>query len=124
MPIGLKFPVQVDKSGGAALEFEPQQIDKLIKLALSEGGDLNPFQDLGLPGNIIFEVNDTATITSIRIKIEQILTKFEDRIVIPEDFDIELTTENEQLFLEFSYLDLNNNELVDYQLNLSDGENG
>ena len=124
MPIGLKFPIQVDNGGGAALEFEPRQIDKLIKLALAEGGDENPFQTLGLPGNVIYDINDNATITSIRIRIEQILTKFEDRIVIPEDFDIKLTSINEELFLEFSYLDLNNNELVDYQLNLSDGENG
>jgi len=57
MPTGLKIPVRVNKSGGAAIETdEVEQTKKLMFQALSEGGDNNPFQSFGLNGNLVFSI--------------------------------------------------------------------
>ena len=107
MPTGLKVPVRVNKSGGAAIETnESEQLKKLILLALSEGGDLNPFQSLGISPDI-FSIKDAAFRGRAKRAVEDVLAKFEALITLnptkPLVFDDSVEGE---VTVTFEYIDL------------------
>lgn len=77
---GLSLPLRVNKGGGAAKEKEENQLDKLIVLAVQEGGDNNPFQNLGLSSSVIYRINDETSKFDIADEIKRVLKSFKGRI--------------------------------------------
>ena len=116
MATGLKIPVGVDKSGGAAIETNSQeQLKKLVILALSEGGDDNPFHDLGLAPNLIFQIKDSAFRAQAQREIERVLAQFPERVsMIPnEPITFEEDVEGE-VSVNFKYIELEKNTVEEF----------
>jgi len=108
MATGLKIPVGVNKSGGAAVETDlVKQKRKLLELAFSNGEDDNPFQDLGLDSSLIFAVKDEAFEARAIIEINRILGGFVELIRLAPDVPITFNREVEgETELGFQYVDL------------------
>lgn len=117
MPTGLKIPVRVNKSGGAAIETnETKQTNKLLFQALAEGGDNNAFQDLGIKGKLIFSVMDAAFRGRALRAIEVILAKFAERIALKPDQPIRFEElKNGEIEVSFEYLDLLTNKPEEFK---------
>lgn len=116
MATGLKIPVGVNKSGGAAVETDPvRQKRKLLDLAFSLGDDDNPFQDLGLDRSLIFAVKDEAFEARAIVEVNRILAGFVDLIRISPDVPIEFERETEgEIELAFQYVDLEVDQVEDF----------
>jgi|GEM_PF-5995390 len=120
MPIGLSVPVYVNKGGGAQMQKEENQLDKLVVLALQEGEDDNPFQELGLDPRIIYRVNDDAAKFDARDDIENILKSFKNRLELGPDGvvinkeDNTQQTEEGELHVSFEYINLDVNEAKEF----------
>ncbi len=117
MPTGLKIPVRVNKSGGAAIESnEVEQTKKLLFQALLQGDDNNPFQDLGLKGDIVFSVLNPAFRGKALRSIENILAKFSERIALAPDQPIKFEeTGDGEIEVSFEYLDLLTNKPEEFR---------
>lgn len=114
MAKGLSVPLRVSKGGGAAKEQEDSQLDKLVVLAMQEGGDNNPFQDLGMKPKIIFRINDDAAKFDVVDDIKRILKSFEGRvelgpngIVVDEKSNPQLEEGESNVSFEYINLDIN-----------------
>ena len=114
MPKGLSVPLRVSKGGGAAKEKEENQLDKLVVLALQEGGDMNPYQNLGLKPKIIFRINDDGAKFDIADDIKRVLKSFDGRlqigpngIEITEDKNPQLEEGEANVSFEYVNLDIN-----------------
>lgn len=115
MARGMKLPVGVDQSGGAALEDDPQHLNAILTLALQPGDDDNPFQILGLDEQIIFSVNDAGAQGVARNAIEKILRKFNDRLQIDPTAPITFSrTAEGQLGCDFRYVNLDTGKVTDF----------
>lgn len=117
MPTGLKIPVRVSQSGGAAIErSEPEQLKKMLILALSEGDDDNPFQDLGIPGNLIFQVQGAGFRGKAERALNNVLAKFADRIRLRPDEPIKFEQLGEgEIEMSFEYIDLLTDKVEDFR---------
>ena len=117
MPTGLRIPVGVNKSGGANIETdEASQNRKLLILALSEGQDNNPFQNLGGFRELIFQIRNAGVRARAESRLRQILAKYSDRIQLSTDLPIEFSTANEaEVELSFSYIDLLTNTIEEFR---------
>lgn len=115
MATGLKIPVGVDKSGGAAIESSSsKQNKKILLLALSEGGDNNPFQRLGI-GNLIFKIKDVATRAQVQREIEKIIGQLSDRIVLIPNEPITFKEDVEgELEVSIKYIDIETNKVEEF----------
>ena len=115
MATGLKIPVGVDKSGGAALETSPsKQNKKILLLALSEGGDNNPFQRLGI-GNLIFKIKDVATRAQVQREIQRVIGQLSDRIVLIPNEPITFREDVEgELEVSIKYIDIETNKVEEF----------
>lgn len=107
MPTGLKVPVRVNQSGGAAIETnESEQLKKMLFLALSEGGDDNPFQELGIAKTLIFAINNAGFRGRAERSINAILFKFADRVAVRPDTPLRFEETGEgEITLTFEYID-------------------
>lgn len=115
MSIGIDYPVKVNVSGGVKKIKESRQLLKLLILALSEGDDENPFQNLGIRSIVIFKINDAATLSEAKLEVEKILSKFKDRISIDKRNPIEFFKRNEtEIGLKFGYVDLETNKKEEF----------
>lgn len=85
MARGLQVPLGVSKSGGAKLQEERTQLDKLVVLALLEGGDDNPFQDIGLSPSVLYRDNSDSSKFDVQTEIEQKLLSFKNRLKITDE---------------------------------------
>lgn len=110
MAKGLRVPVGVDKSGGAALEDDPIHLATILQQALQVGEDDNPFQNLGLNGNIIFSVNDASAQALAKNSVERILRKYSDRVKIDPSNPIRFSRKEGELICEFGYINLDTGE--------------
>lgn len=115
MATGLKIPVGVDKSGGAAVEVSSsKQNKKILLLGLSEGGDNNPFQKLGI-GNLIFKIKDVATRAQVQREIEKVVNQLSDRIVLLPDEPITFNESVEgELEVNIKYIDIETNRIEEF----------
>jgi len=120
MPTGLSVPLTVNKGGGARVEPEETQLDKLVVLALQEGDDDNPFQNLGLNPSILYRVNDDGAKFDAREEITNILKTFRGRLkisdagVVIRDSDNTPQTEEGELHVSFQYINLDINEIKEF----------
>lgn len=117
MPTGLRIPVGVDLSGGAAIETNSAaQNKKLLLLALSEGGDNNPFQNLGGFTELVFQIKEPSVRAKAEKRLRNIMLKFSDRMQLAQDSDIEFNmSESNQVTVSFSYVDLLTNTVEEFQ---------
>lgn len=119
MPRGLSVPLRVNKGGGAAKESVETQLDKLVVLALHEGGDDNSFQDLGMKPKIIFRINDDAAKFDVKGDIKRILKSFEGRLELGPDGIVVNEADNPQINegdsnVSFEYINLDINEAREF----------
>jgi len=120
MPTGLKVPVRVNKSGGAAIETnESEQEKKMLELAFGEGDDKNPFQDLGIRGrNLIFSVMGAGFQARALRESERILAKFSETVALKPDEPIVFNVENQdkgEIEMSFEYVDLFTNNVEQFR---------
>lgn len=116
MPTGLRVPVGVNKAGGANIEDdEVEQTKKMLHLALSEGGDDNPFQSLGLKGDLVFSVRNNAFRGKALNFVTRVVSKFADRIALApgEPITFSQDTENE-VEMSLKYVDLSTSKIQDF----------
>jgi hypothetical protein len=112
---GFAIPVRVGKSGGVQKESGTQHLFEILKLALSGGEDDNPFQSLGIAEQLIFQINDSAAHGRARYAVQQIINKFSDRVALDPSTPISFEqTEEGELELSFRYIDLDTNEVNDF----------
>lgn len=111
MATGLRIPVGVDRSGGANIETnDSKQKDKLLQLALSERGDQNPFQKIGIDTTIMFALKDADTKAKAIDNIKQILVAFRNDITVIGDIQF-VDTEEGAIELIFEYIDRDTEEV-------------
>jgi len=123
MATGLKIPVGVNKSGGAAIEKNgAEQKKKLLTLALSEGGDDNAFQNLGLNPNLIFSIKDAAFRGKAKREVQRIFGQFLGLLELapstPITFDEDTLGE---VALIVSYVDLETNKVETFRRSFAKG---
>lgn len=115
MSSGLSFPVRASKSGGAAIDDDSRQLQKILELAFSPGEDDNPFQALGISESIVFQVNDPSARGILRSQARKILAKFSDRVAIDPSRPVSIQQNEEgKLVLSFRYINLETNEATDF----------
>lgn len=107
MPTGLKIPVRVNQSGGAAIETdEAEQLKKLLFQAFGEGGDDNAFQNLGLDKTLVFSVNGATFRGRALRAVEAVIAKFGTRVELRPDSPIKFEKTGEgEVELSFEYID-------------------
>ena len=125
MPTGLKLPVGVNSSGGASLVDGDENDNKIILLSLGSDDNENAFQqDIGLSQQMIFDVSDPAVRGRIINRLRQIFRTFEAqqrfRLFAASIKWIEDSNEQE-LILEFKYLNLETDEVNTFREDLSGG---
>ena len=117
MATGLKLPVGVNKSGGAAIQQNSQaQLLKVFGIALSEGGDQNPFQNLGISSNLVFQIQSRDFNSKAEREIERVLQGFTDRLELAPDEPFVFSQEREgETILTVRLFDIEQNESVDFK---------
>jgi hypothetical protein len=126
MPTGLKIPVGVDASGGMSLVSGEENDAKIIKISLSDDDNENAFQqDIALGLSMIFDINDVTLKARVLRRVRAIFADFlklkrfkllTDTIKWSED------TSEQELTLEFRYLDLESDEERLYNRTFTAGE--
>lgn len=121
MAKGLNVPITVNKGGGASKTKPETQLDKLVVLAVQEGGDDNPFQDLGLKPNIIYRINDDISKFDVKEELQRVLKSFVGRLELGPDGIVLKSSEDEQnqelqgeMNVMFEYLNLDTDELKEF----------
>lgn len=123
MPTGLRMPVGVDGTGGAALASRDEQNHKIIKIALSDCDSENAFQDIGLGNWMIFEIDAPEVQARALNFIRRIFRQFraEQRYKLLErTIQFNKTTEGE-LDLEFKYLDIESDQESTFKASITGG---
>ena len=111
MPVGLRMPVGVDESGGAAIAQPAEQSHKILRTALSPCYSWHAFQqDLGLGENEIFDVNSPLIIPRLRRRVKRILNAFraDDRYkLVPGSLTVAESAEGSgEIAISFRYIDI------------------
>jgi len=108
MPTGLKVQVRTNTLGRAAVEKdESANTLKNLILAFSEGGDKNPFQDLGLDLRLIFSLKNPEFRGRANIAVRKIINKYSDLVALDESIPIEFDDSVEgEVNMSFRYIDL------------------
>lgn len=122
MPTGLRIPVRVNESGGAAIETdEAEQNKKLLFLALQDGNDDNPFQNLGIAKDTLFSVIDGAARGVATRAIRNVMKKFEDRMDFAPDKPIKFNIKGDgEIEVSFEYVDLFTNTVEEFRTTFKD----
>ena len=112
---GLRIPIGVNRGGGANLEPDPQHLTTILRLALSEGNDDNPFQQLGISDTLIFALNDSSNRGLARNAVERILNKFSERLRLDQTVPVDvIQTGDGEVELSFRYVNLDTNKVSDF----------
>ena len=120
MANGMKMPVKASKGGGTEFLRSSRQKAKIFRLALSVGDDKNPFQNLGISEDPIFEIEDSLAVSEIRIEIERILKKFEGSIEIKPGSELKFfRRDDEGIVVQFEWIDLDTNDVGEFQIPFS-----
>lgn len=117
MSTGLKVPVTVDGTGGAAIETDKvKQKQKLLFLAFSENNDQNPFQSLGVSPEFVFAIKNSQLRAKANLMVRRIMSKFVGLMELsPSDIiDYDDTVEGE-VTLSFKYVDLETNTVEEFK---------
>ena len=108
---GMAVPVGVNKSGGAKLNPKTNHFNQTLALAFAEGGDKDPFQNLGISSDVIFQINDINAQAKIKRRIEQIANKFQGQISLDPEMPVVFKHNKEgELEMTVKYIDLATDE--------------
>jgi len=112
MATGLKLPMGVDATGGAAMVEGEDNNEQIIKTALSDCDNEHAFQqDLGLGADMIFDISDPATRARILRKVKAIFDRFEAQYRFRLLTDtIRWSVDEGDLTLKFMYHDIESDE--------------
>jgi hypothetical protein len=115
MATGIKMPVKASRAGGTEYQRDSKQKEKVFRLALSVGDDKNPFQDVGLKEDAIYQVEDALAASEIRLEVERILQKFTGSIAIKPGSEITVfRKDDEGIYVQFEWIDLETNETGEF----------
>lgn len=123
MPTGLRMPVGVDGTGGAALSSGDDQNNKIIKTALSDCDSENAFQDIGLGIWMIYEIDSPEVQARALNFIRRMFRQFraEQRYKLLERTIQFTKTVEGELDLEFKYLDIESDQETTFKASLTAG---
>lgn len=114
MPVGLRLPVGVSSSGGAALVDSDANDNKIISLALGSDDNENAFnQDIGLGIDMVFAISDPHVRGKVMGRLRRIFRRFEAQKrykLLPGTVKWSQESETQDLTLEFKYLNLESDE--------------
>jgi hypothetical protein len=124
MSRGLALPVGVNNAGGALLVEKDEQADKIIFTALSDNDNRNAFQqNLGLGGDMIFDIQSPALRAKILRRIINVFRTFEQlemfKIVV-DSVEFKSDPDTGDLNLDFKYINLESDEVNTFRRRLSD----
>lgn len=117
MPKGLKIPVGVAPSGGAALVDSDANDRKIIGLALGSCDNENAFQqDIGIGTDMVFDISDGSLRASILRRLHDIFQDFEreKRYRLLKD-TVRWAEGDGELELGFKYLNLESDEPKEFK---------
>lgn len=123
MPVGLRMPVGVDASGGAALAAGDEQNNKIIKVALSDCDSENAFQDIGLGVWMIYEIDSPEVQARALNIIRRIFRQFraEQRFKLLERTIRFVKSTEGETDLEFKYLDIESDQESTFKATVTGG---
>lgn len=114
--MGLKMPVGVNPSGGAALMEGDINDAKIIKMALSSDDNENAFQqDIGLGVDMIFGISDTVLQSQITRRVIRLFQNFQTQKrfkLLRNTLKWTEDASQQELTLEFRYVNLESDEEV------------
>jgi len=115
MANGINTPVKASKAGGAEILRGTKQKAKILRDALAEGGDDNPFQDLGIKADALFQTEGPIAAADLKLEVERILKKFSATIAIDENNPVRIfKNEVGELGVTFKWVDLETNDVQDF----------
>jgi hypothetical protein len=125
MAIGLRLPVGVSGSGGAALVSGEENDRKIIFTALGTCANENAFQqEIGLGDDMVFDLSDPALKARI---LRRLIRIFEDFVVlkryalVPSSIAFKENATAQELILEFKYTNLETDERLSFTRRFSRG---
>ena len=74
---GIGTPARANGRGGLHIPPTNEHIRGLLGIALSPCTSSNPFQNIGLQGDITFDIADNLTFVNLKEDIKEIMTEFE-----------------------------------------------
>lgn len=114
MPKGLRMPVGVSSTGGVALVDGEENDRKIIWNALGDCYSEHAFQqDIGLGGDMVFDINDAALRARILRRLVNIFAAFEvqKRYKLKrETVNWTVSSTNQELQLDFKYFNIESDE--------------
>lgn len=78
MAKGWSIPMRANKRGGVQTSVGNRHVMDLLYAALKNADSDNPFQELGLGEDMIFDIADATTFNSITEKLERIFADFRE----------------------------------------------
>lgn len=112
MPRGLRVPVGVDPTGGAALVESDENDQKIISIALGSCDSEHAFQqEIGLGSDMVFDINDPTLRARIYRRLISIFQDFESQKryrLVRET--VKWEEGSGELTLSFKYLNLESDE--------------
>ena len=115
MAKGIQVPVRAGRSGGSEILVGSIQKAKILRLALAEGGDKNPFQDLGIKPRAVYRNEDALAGSDMKLEIRRILRKFVGKLEVNPAKPITIFRDPDRGFgVEFQWIDTETNELGDF----------
>lgn len=112
MPRGLRVPVGVDPTGGAAMVESDENDQKIISIALGSCDSEHAFQqEIGLGSDMVFDINDPTLRARIYRRLISIFQDFESQKryrLVRET--VKWEESGGELTLAFKYLNLESDE--------------
>lgn len=125
MATGLKLPVGVDGSGGAAVLSGDAEDAKILSVALGDDDNDNAFQqDIGLGSFMIFEMPGDRTNALVRQRIQSIFRDFRaaQRFrLVSESIEFKEEAEQGESSIEFKYINLESDEEKTFSARVTGG---
>ncbi len=126
MAIGLRIPVGVNSSGGAALVEGDENDRKIIKSSLADDDNENAFQqNIGLGHSMIFDLSDPmlkSNITRKTVSIFEYFEKLKRFRLLTNTIKWEENSDKQELIFSFRYVNLESDQPKDFVRTFSSGE--
>ena len=75
--IGLRLPVGPNEKGRAATVTGSEFVRQTLLTAIQDCTSKNPFQDLGVDDEIIYDINDESSMADLMLRLQEIFARFE-----------------------------------------------
>lgn len=126
MAMGINLPIRIAPSGGVMLVDSDDNDNKIISLALGSDDNENAFnQDIGLGLDLVYAIPSPHVRGQIIGGLRKIFARFTAQKrykLIPSTIKWEEVTENQELTLEFKYLNLESDEIKTFSRTITSTE--